>query len=137
MIIVDIPLTISSAMHAQRESKGASFAVVIFLFLYNATFNLANNPIYCYPTKILPFSIRAKGLGIQVPVSQATLTINQYVNPIALDSIGFYYTIFYLEILILSVSKSPTTDIIFQTLTHFADFDHILYVYGDQRQDRG
>ncbi|KAJ6190325.1 hypothetical protein N7519_000346 [Penicillium mononematosum] len=103
MILVNIPFTISSAMYAQHGSKGASFAVVVLLFLYNATFNLANNPlIYCYPTEILPFSIRAKGLGIQVAVSQAALTINQYVNPIALDSIGFYYYIFYLGILILS-----------------------------------
>ncbi|KAJ5771186.1 uncharacterized protein N7511_003237 [Penicillium nucicola] len=102
MIIANIPLTISSAMYAQHGSKGASIAVVVFLFLYDATFNLANNPLlYCYPTEILPFSIRAKGLAIQVAVSQAALTINQYVNPIALDSIGFYYYIFYLGMLIL------------------------------------
>jgi hypothetical protein len=125
-------------MYAQHGSKGASFAVVVFLFLYNGTFNLANSPfIYCYPTDILPFYIRAKGLGIQVAVSQAARTINQYVNSIALDSIGFYYCIFYLGILILSVSEFPTIDIIIRTLTHFADFDHILHVSRDQRQDGG
>ncbi|OQE41818.1 hypothetical protein PENCOP_c004G06572 [Penicillium coprophilum] len=109
MILVNIPLTISSAMYAQHGFKGASIAVVIFLFLYDAAFNLANNPLlYCYPTELLPFSIRAKGLSVQVAVSQAALTVNQYVNPIALDSIGFYYYIFYLGMLILGVSAIPT-----------------------------
>lgn len=110
MILANVPLTISSAMYAQHGSKGASFAVVVFLFIYDAAFNLANNPLlYCYPTEILPFPIRAKGLSIQVAVSQAALTINQYVNPIALDSIGFYYYIFYLGMLILGVSAISTS----------------------------
>ncbi|KAJ5288637.1 hypothetical protein N7478_001667 [Penicillium angulare] len=101
MIFANVPLTISSAIYSKRGYKGASYAVVVFLFLYDAFFNLANNPLlYCYPTEILPFSIRAKGLSIQVAVSQAALTINQYVNPIALDRIGFYYYIFYLALLI-------------------------------------
>ncbi|KAJ5801382.1 uncharacterized protein N7518_003450 [Penicillium psychrosexuale] len=102
MILVNIPLTICSAMYAQHGSKGASFAVVVFLFFYDAAFNLANNPLlYCYPTELLPFAIRAKGLSIQVAISQAALTVNQYVNPIALESIGYYYYIFYLGMLVL------------------------------------
>ncbi|KAF4769426.1 hypothetical protein N7455_008500 [Penicillium solitum] len=102
MTLANVPLTISSAMYAQHGYKGASYAVVVFLFLYDAAFNLANNPLlYCYPTELLPFAIRAKGLSVQVAVSQAALTVNQYVNPIALDSIGFYYYIFYLGMLIL------------------------------------
>ncbi|KAJ5533020.1 hypothetical protein N7494_009572 [Penicillium frequentans] len=101
MIFANVPLTISSAMYSKRGSKGASYAVVVFLFFYDAAFNLANNPLlYCYPTEILPFSIRAKGLSIQIAVSQAALTVNQYVNPIAMERIGFYYYIFYLGVLI-------------------------------------
>jgi hypothetical protein len=137
MIIANIPLTISSAMYAQHGSKGASYTVVVFLFLYDAAFNLANNPLlYCYPTEILPFSIRAKGLGLQVAISQAALTINQYVNPIALDSIGFYYYIFYLGVLIFGVSEVSATNSRIRTLTRFTDFDHILHVSRDERQDR-
>ncbi|KAH0406349.1 hypothetical protein KCU90_g24131, partial [Aureobasidium melanogenum] len=39
-----------------------------------------------------------------IAVSQAALTVNQYVNPIALERIGFYYYVFYLGMLILAVT---------------------------------
>ncbi|TVY45738.1 Lactose permease [Lachnellula subtilissima] len=102
MILANVPLTISSAMYAEHGSKAAAYTVVVFLFLYNAAFNIACNPLlYCYATEILPFGIRARGLALQIAVSQAALTVNQYVNPIALDNIGFYYYIFYLGMLVL------------------------------------
>lgn len=109
MILANVPLTICSAIYDQHGSKPAAYLVIVFLFFYNAAFNIANNPLlYCYPTEILPFAIRAKGLGVQIAVSQAALTINQYVNPIALDNIGYYYFIFYLGMLLLGVS-SPSS----------------------------
>ncbi|KAL2824415.1 general substrate transporter [Aspergillus cavernicola] len=101
MIFANVPLTISSAMYKDHSSKPAGYVAVVFLFLYNAAFNTANNPLlYSYPTEILTFPIRAKGLSIMVATSQAALTVNQYVNPIALDRIGYYYYIFYLGMLI-------------------------------------
>lgn len=140
MILANVPLTISSAMYAQHGYKGASYTVVIFLFLYDAAFNLANNPLlYCYPTELLPFAIRAKGLSVQVAVSQAALTVNQYVNPIALDSIGFYYYIFYLGMLILGVSAiSPTLSISIprDTNAFYADLYYIFHVSRNERKNR-
>jgi len=104
MICANVPLTVASAMFAKHDSKPAAYVVVVFLFIYDAAFNMANNPLlYSYPTEILPFAIRAQGLGIMVAVSQAALTVNQYVNPIALENIGFYYYIFYLGMLIFGV----------------------------------
>ncbi|KAL4968326.1 general substrate transporter [Aspergillus stella-maris] len=92
MICANVPLTISSAMYTDHGSKAGGYTAVVFLFLYNAAFNAANNPLlYSYPTEILTFPIRAKGLSVQVATSQAALTVNQYVNPIALDKIGYYY----------------------------------------------
>jgi hypothetical protein len=62
MIIVNVPLTIASAMYAQKGSLPAAYIVVVLLFLYNAAFNIACNPLlYCYATETLPFSIRARG----------------------------------------------------------------------------
>lgn len=102
MICANVPLTISSAMYANRGSQAAAYTTVVFLFLYNAAFNLACNPLlYCYTPEILPYSIRNRGLALQIVVSQAALTVNQYVNPIALDRIGYYYFIFYLGVLVL------------------------------------
>ena len=62
MILANVPLTIASAMYTRKGSQPAAYAVVVFLFLYNAAFNIACNPLlYCYATEILPFAIRARG----------------------------------------------------------------------------
>jgi MFS family permease len=104
MILFNVPLTITSAIYARRGTKSAASATVALLFLYNAAFNLACNPLlYTYTTEILPYSIRARGLGVQIAVSEAALTVNQYVNPIALDRIGYYYYIFYLGVLFVGL----------------------------------
>lgn len=104
MILFNVPLTITSAIYARRGTKSAANATVALLFLYNAAFNLACNPLlYTYTTEILPYSIRARGLGVQIAVSEAALTVNQYVNPIALDRIGYYYYIFYLGVLFVGL----------------------------------
>lgn len=102
MTLANVPLTISSSMYTIYRSQPAAYVTIVFLFLYNAAFNIACNPLlYCYSTEILPYSIRTRGLTLQIVASQVALTINQYVNPIALDRIGFYYFIFYLGMLIL------------------------------------
>lgn len=103
MIMANVPLTISSAMYTNHGTQAAAYTTVVFLFLYNAAFNIACNPLlYCYTTEILLYSIRTRGLSLQILVSQIALTVNQYVNPIALASIGYYYFIFYLGVLVAS-----------------------------------
>lgn len=109
MIACNVPLTIASAQYAKHGGNASAYTAVVFLFFYDAAFNLACNPLlYCYATEILPFGIRARGLGLQIAVSQAALTVNQYVNPIALDSIGYYFYIFYLGMLLLGVSQNES-----------------------------
>ncbi|KAL3294213.1 hexose transporter protein [Colletotrichum asianum] len=105
MIFANVPLTITSAMYANHGCQAAAYGTVVFLFLYNAAFNIACNPLlYCYTPEILPYSIRSKGLALQVLSSQVMLTVKQYVNPIALDRIGYYCFIFYLGMLFLGLA---------------------------------
>lgn len=105
MMAANIPLTITSARYAHSHSPASAYATVVFLFLYNAAFNLACNPLlYAYTTELLPFAIRTKGLAVQVAVSEAALTVNQYVNPIALEKIGFWYFVFYLGMLVIGTA---------------------------------
>jgi MFS family permease len=78
MIAANVALTVSSAMYAEHNAKAAGYAAVVLLFFYNAAFNVACNPlVYCYPTELLPFAIRARGLSVMIAVSQAALTVNQ------------------------------------------------------------
>lgn len=105
MILANIPVTITSAIYAKNGSQAAAYGTVVFLFLYNAAFNIACNPLlYCYTPEILPYSMRTKGLALQVLSGQIMLTVNQYVNPIALERIGYYYFIFYLGMLFLGLA---------------------------------
>lgn len=75
---------------------------ILFLFLYNAGFNIAMNPLaYSYPTEILPYSMRTKGLAVMVAVGQALLIVSQYANPVAIASIGWKYWLFFLGMLLI------------------------------------
>lgn len=105
MMLANVPFTIASAMYTKNGSDAAARAVVVFLFLYDAAFNIGCNPLpYCYTIEVLPFGIRSKGMGLTIAVGEIALAVNQYVNPVALDSIGYYYYIFYLGMLVVWVS---------------------------------
>lgn len=97
MIIIAIPFISLSAQFAKTKHQGSAYGVVVCLFLYDIAYNVACNPLlYSYPTEIMPFYMRGKGLAIKNMTGQVALIINMYVNPIALAAIGYYYYIFYL-----------------------------------------
>jgi len=99
MITIAIPFISLSASFAKSQSKdtNTAYGVVVCLFLYDIAYNVACNPLlYSYPTEIMPFYMRSKGLAVKNMVGQIALIINMYVNPIALAKIGYYYYIFYL-----------------------------------------
>lgn len=55
-------------------------------------YSLAFTPlIVSYTVEILPFSVRAKGFNVFNFTISVALIFNQYVNPIALDSISWKY----------------------------------------------
>lgn len=104
MIFANVPLTIASAMYKKHGSDSAAYASVVFMFLYNAAFNIGCNPLpYSYTPEILLYSIRAKGMSLLFFFSEGALVVNQYVNPIAMASIGYWYYVFYLGMLFLFV----------------------------------
>ncbi|KAF2811402.1 general substrate transporter [Mytilinidion resinicola] len=99
MIVVFVPFIALSATYAQKKSKGAGYGVIVCLFLFDIMYNIACNPLlYSYPTEIMPFFMRAKGLAVKNFVGQIALIINMYVNPIALAKIGYHYYIFFLAL---------------------------------------
>ena len=58
----------------------------------NRTCSLAFTPlIVTYTLEIMPYAIRAKGLNVFSVVISLALIFNQYVNPIALDALGWKY----------------------------------------------
>ena len=100
MICSNILMIICSALYAEGISKNAGYGGVVILFLYDAPFNIACNPLlYCYMVEVLPFYMRAKASAVAVTFSAVLLTFNVFVNSIALDAIGWKYYVVYLGLL--------------------------------------
>ena len=103
MICSNIGITITSAVFAHNNTdNAAAYMAILFLFLYNAGFNVACNPLaYAYPTEILPYSMRTKGMAVMIAIGQALLIVSQYANPVAIEAIGWKYWLFFLGMLLL------------------------------------
>ncbi|WVQ93819.1 hypothetical protein IAU59_000897 [Kwoniella sp. CBS 9459] len=79
-----------------NANKAAGNGVLAAIFLYYASYNLAMSPLLVsYTVEILPFRIRSKGLMVMQMSVNASLVFNQYVNPIALDAMGWKLYIVY------------------------------------------
>ena len=80
------------AEYAQHGTTAAGNAVIAFIFLFSSAYALAFSPlVIAYTVEILPFNLRAKGLCSFNFVVSLALIFNQYVNPIALDALGWKY----------------------------------------------
>ncbi|OCH89637.1 general substrate transporter [Obba rivulosa] len=88
--------TICTAQFNIHGNPAAAHAVIAFIFLFYAAYDLAFTPlIVSYTIEILPFPLRAKGFNIFNLVISIALIFNQYVNPIALQNVGWKYYILY------------------------------------------
>ncbi|KAF8172224.1 hexose transporter [Mycena galopus ATCC 62051] len=88
--------TICTARYRLDGNASAAHAVIAFIFLYYASYDIAFTPlIVTYTLEILPYNIRAKGFNIFNFTISLALIFNQYVNPIALANIDWKYYIVY------------------------------------------
>ncbi|GAA5848141.1 hypothetical protein JCM8547_004420 [Rhodosporidiobolus lusitaniae] len=89
---------------ANTNDKQVGLASVAFMFFCYGFYDIAWTPLaYSYSTEILPFSMRASGMAFFVWMQNATLCINQWVNPIALDAAGWKYYFIFLAALIVYI----------------------------------
>ncbi|KAH8828987.1 hexose transporter [Flagelloscypha sp. PMI_526] len=88
--------TICFSQVAKNGDSNASHAVIAGIFLYYAAYDIAFTPlIVTYTVEIMPLNIRAKAFNIFNFTISLSLIFNQYVNPIALDAIGWKYYLVY------------------------------------------
>jgi MFS family permease len=88
--------TVCSAQFALHQTQAAAHAVIAFIFLFYAAYDIAFTPlIVSYTVEILPYPLRAKGFTVFNFTISLALIFNQYVNPIALDKLGWKYYIVY------------------------------------------
>ncbi|KIP12096.1 hypothetical protein PHLGIDRAFT_98430 [Phlebiopsis gigantea 11061_1 CR5-6] len=88
--------TVCSAQYALHGNNAAAHAVIAFIFIFYAFYDLAFTPlIVSYTVEILPYSLRAKGFNVFNFAVSLSLIFNQYVNPSALGHLGWKYYIVY------------------------------------------
>ena len=92
MMLFYMAQTICIAQYSEHGIPAAGHAFVFFVFLFFAAYDIAYIPlIISYTIEILPFHLRSKGYGAFGFVAVLALISNQYVNPFALDALGWKY----------------------------------------------
>ncbi|KAK7425964.1 hypothetical protein QQZ08_007546 [Neonectria magnoliae] len=90
--------TAISARNEQQNysNSGLGIGVFVMIFVFFVFYNIAMNPIpMAYMLEILPFTLRAKGITIFNFAQFSSSIFNGFVNPIALEAIGWkYYIVF-------------------------------------------
>ncbi|RHZ49034.1 uncharacterized protein CDV56_100665 [Aspergillus thermomutatus] len=77
-------------------------AVIPFLFIYYAGSDLAYTPLLiAYPAETWTYSLRSKGVALTYMCTYLALIFNQFINPIAMDAIGWKYYIVYICLLVV------------------------------------
>jgi len=96
MLIDFILWTITTALYETLGIAAAAKATVPFVFIFYFFYDIAYTPmLVAYTLEILPFNVRAKGFAIMNFVVSCTLAFNQFVNPWALDALGWKYYLVY------------------------------------------
>jgi MFS family permease len=92
--------TIASARFDVTGAQAAGVAVLALIFVYQIFYCIAFSPLpVAYSVEVLPYSIRAKGMATYVFATKIAVFVNQYVNPIGLENIGWRFYIVYVAVL--------------------------------------
>ncbi|KAL5335206.1 general substrate transporter [Aspergillus crustosus] len=107
MLVSFIIWTACSAVFDSTQASALGRTVIAFVFIFYFHYDIAYTPLLMgYPTEIFPYSIRSKGLTVELISVYSSLIILAFVNPIALDSIGWRYYIFFcaFDVVVLAVT---------------------------------
>ncbi|KAL1852109.1 hypothetical protein VTK73DRAFT_9278 [Phialemonium thermophilum] len=96
MLVSYVVWTACSAVNADTGSRAAGIVVVVCLFTYYFHYDIAWTPLLLgYPTEIFPYSLRSKGIAVELFAIYGSLIIAAFANPIGLGNIGWkYYIVF-------------------------------------------
>ncbi|SCO90265.1 related to hexose transporter protein [Fusarium oxysporum] len=104
MLVAFIIWTILAALNQQQEggNRGLGIGVVVMVFIFLGFYNFAMNPLpIAYLLEVLPYTLRAKGLTLFNLAQYGSSMFNGFVNPVALDAIGWKYYIVFVCALVL------------------------------------
>lgn len=100
MLISYVIWTACSALFDQTGNTAAGRAVVGFIFIFYFHYDIAYTPLLLgYPTEIFPYSLRSKGITVELLGVYGSLAIAAFCNSIAMDNIGWHYYIVFCVLL--------------------------------------
>uniref|UniRef100_A0A0W0GBK4 Major facilitator superfamily (MFS) profile domain-containing protein n=1 Tax=Moniliophthora roreri TaxID=221103 RepID=A0A0W0GBK4_MONRR len=100
MFLTFAAMTGVAAGFTKTGDPSYGIAFIVMIFLSQGCYMFAWNPLsYSYPAECLTFTIRAKALAWFAWVQAACLVFSLYVNPIALEILGWKYYGVYVAVL--------------------------------------
>ncbi|KAF5677816.1 sugar transporter [Fusarium heterosporum] len=93
-------ITACSGTFAQTGQKNVGLAVIPFLYIFYAGYDIGLTPLQVsYPVEIWPYHLRSQGVSLSWLSMVLAIIFNVFVNPIALDAIGWKYYIVFIVVL--------------------------------------
>lgn len=96
VVVTFIAWTIAAQQYVDRGSLPAGRAVLACIFLFQAFYTFAwTNLVVTYPLEVVTYQMRAKAWAFVLLTIQVSSIFGSYVNPIALQNIGWKFYIYY------------------------------------------
>ncbi|TIA59978.1 putative MFS hexose transporter [Aureobasidium pullulans] len=95
-LVVFVAWTIAAQQYVDEGSIAAGRFIVACIFLFQAFYTIGwLNFVVTYPLEIVTYQMRAKAWSYVLLVIQASQIFGNYVNPVALENIGWHWYIYY------------------------------------------
>lgn len=102
MLVSYVVWTACSAVNSGTGSKPAGIVVVVCLFTYYFHYDIAWTPLLLgYPTEIFPYSLRSKGIAVELFAIYGSLIICAFCNPLGMETIGWRYYLVFCVLLVI------------------------------------
>lgn len=102
MCLAYIAWTILNSQFAATQNSTLGNAVLAFVFIYNGFYDIAWTPLpISYSAEIFPYHLRGRGITVYYLGSYSGLISSMFINPIAMEALGWKYYIVFTVILFL------------------------------------
>ncbi|KAL0955091.1 hypothetical protein HGRIS_004008 [Hohenbuehelia grisea] len=96
--------TLTTALFNQLHNTAAAKATIPLIFVFYFFYDIAYTPmLVAYTLEILPYKIRAKGFAVMNLTVYLTSAFNQFINPWAINAIGWWYYLVYVGWLLIEL----------------------------------
>ncbi|KAI0172367.1 MFS general substrate transporter [Hypoxylon sp. FL1284] len=123
--------TVASARFVIENTSAAAIPVLVFIFVYSPVSSLAHAAGLM--VELFPYQQRAKGISMEQLTTRFAVFFNTYVNPIAMDRIGWKYYIVYCVWILVEIAVVY----LFFPETHDRTLEELSFIFeGKDVQDK-